>query len=519
MTNDKLQMINKYIKPKSLNYLLIKRFIWILILGFWISISVFSANAATLKKIRYKTYPFKIRVVFDLDGQTYYQVKKMDKGFTVRLFNCETENEEHRVYNVKDWVVRSLEVKKENKDIVVYFPLEYPVQYKVFPLGSPSRLVIDFGREFSRVESSKKIDDGLVYSYVTQGLKSGFVSAHVLLADPKKTEVFPALAMRSPDFFQSLMNVFTPWQKISRIHFFKDKVSSIVDKYNGIAGINGTYFSSTGRPLGVLVINQELISYPIHNRTALIIDENNKVSIDQVLLDGFVEIAGDRFEITGVNEPRDSNDVIIFTKHYGELTGTNRFGYELTVQDGKVTRGYVGNSRIPDNGFVVSFSPMFIEHVFSKVKKKDKVKIQMEMIPYSSRGSGNIRHVLGGGPRLIKKGKIYVSKNYEKFRPDIASGRAARTAVGVTKDNKIIMVTVDGKPRNRSPHERSKYAQSIGVTLEELARLMKSLGAVDALNLDGGGSTAMVINGKTINRPVNGSQRAVSNALLVRPLD
>lgn len=488
---------------------------------FWLLVFLFgfSANAATLKKIRYKPHEDKLRIVFDFDGNVLYKTKNKDNGFEIRLIDCETEYEdEHRIYNIKDWIVKSLEVIEEGKDLLVKIPLEYKVEYTITPLGGPTRLVIDFGRQFSKTEFKEEIVEGLDYFYVTQGNKTGLFGAHVLKADPKQVEVFPALAMRSPGFFDSLMNVFTPWQKLSRLHFFRDTVSSIAEKYNAVAGINGTYFSSTGSPLGVLVINQELISYPIYNRTSLIIDDKYQALIDQVILDGYVEIVGDRYEITGVNEARESNDVIVFTNHYGEYTGTNRYGYELTIKNGRVVKGQIGNSKIPDDGFVISFSPMFIEHVFEKVKINHKVKTHLQLIPYSKRIKNDVLHVLGGGPRLLRNGRVYITEHTEKFKKDITVGRAARSAVGITQNGKILLVVVDGKPRRNSPWSKSQKPQSRGVTLEELAKFMKSIGAIDAFNLDGGGSSAMVINGNVANRPVDGNQKRVSNSLLIRPI-
>ena len=69
------------------------------------------------------------------------------------------------------------------------------------------------------------------------------------------------------------------------------------------------------------------------------------------------------------------------------------------------------------------------------------------------------------------------------------------------------MVVVDG----RQPR------WSLGPSLNEFARIMRDLGAVDALNLDGGGSTEMVVNGEIVNRPSDGRQRQLSNAILVLP--
>ncbi len=96
----------------------------------------------------------------------------------------------------------------------------------------------------------------------------------------------------------------------------------------------------------------------------------------------------------------------------------------------------------------------------------------------------------------------------ERFRRDIAVGRAPRTAAGITEDGRLLLVTVNG----RQP------GLSTGMTLEELAGLMLELGARDAVNLDGGGSTTMVIRGRVFNFPSDGAERPVTGALVIVPL-
>ena len=98
-----------------------------------------------------------------------------------------------------------------------------------------------------------------------------------------------------------------------------------------------------------------------------------------------------------------------------------------------------------------------------------------------------------------------VDAQREHFQPDIAQGVSPRTAVGLTADGEILIMTVDGRVPNVSR----------GLTLPGLAKYMRELGAVDAVNLDGGGSTAMAIDGKCVNHPSDGVERAVNNALLI----
>jgi hypothetical protein len=79
--------------------------------------------------------------------------------------------------------------------------------------------------------------------------------------------------------------------------------------------------------------------------------------------------------------------------------------------------------------------------------------------------------------------------------------------VGVTDAGQLLLVVVDGR--------QSGY--SAGMTLRELADLMVSLGAREAVNLDGGGSSEMFLNGLVANRPSDGAERLVSSALVVLP--
>jgi len=116
-----------------------------------------------------------------------------------------------------------------------------------------------------------------------------------------------------------------------------------------------------------------------------------------------------------------------------------------------------------------------------------------------------VRHVMGGGPALVRDGAIAVTALQEQFKPDVTQGLAPRTAVGIGPDGEVMLVTVDGRLPNISR----------GASLNGLAAIMQGLGATDALNLDGGGSTAMAIGPSVVNKPSDGVERPVNNALLI----
>jgi Phosphodiester glycosidase len=111
---------------------------------------------------------------------------------------------------------------------------------------------------------------------------------------------------------------------------------------------------------------------------------------------------------------------------------------------------------------------------------------------------------IGGIPVLVKGGTVVASDRCQ----DYFCGRNPRTAVGITADGALLLAVVDGR----------RPGWSVGMTLEEEGALMVALGAVRAVNLDGGGSSTMVVNGRVVNHPTDSDgERSVSSAALILP--
>ncbi|MCA1720853.1 MAG: phosphodiester glycosidase family protein [Actinobacteria bacterium] len=121
-----------------------------------------------------------------------------------------------------------------------------------------------------------------------------------------------------------------------------------------------------------------------------------------------------------------------------------------------------------------------------------------------STGFAGAVDVLGGNPMLVVNGVV---KSADVDGTDRFSGPNPRTAVGQTADGRLLLVVVDGR----------EYGYSAGMTLRQLADFLLSLGSVNAINLDGGGSSTMWLNGVIANRPSDPTERPVSSALVVLP--
>ena len=117
---------------------------------------------------------------------------------------------------------------------------------------------------------------------------------------------------------------------------------------------------------------------------------------------------------------------------------------------------------------------------------------------------------IGGGPVLIKDGKIWNSTAAELFNGKngiMPDGNHPRTAVGVTAGNHILFFVCEG---------RNKDKGIAGLTTGDVAEIMKERGCIEAMNLDGGGSSCMLVNGKETIKPSDGKQRRVGSTLMIR---
>jgi len=196
----------------------------------------------------------------------------------------------------------------------------------------------------------------------------------------------------------------------------------------------------------------------------------------------------------------DGGTVSALTRRFGPYYALRSGEMAVVVKNGQVVAkpGSGGAAVYPDGFTLVASGGA--KPWLDRVQRGDQVTLHANAL-----GWEGYTTALGGGPRLLEAGRVNVTGAREAFRDDVRIGLGPRTAFGIDKAGRYIILVVDG---------RQKY-HSTGLTLTELAYTMQKLGAVDALNLDGGGSTAMTIRDRVVNRPSDGSERSVSNALLV----
>lgn len=300
-----------------------------------------------------------------------------------------------------------------------------------------------------------------------------------------------------------------------------ETTSSIAARYGAIAAVNAGFFRTTGtyrgESSGVLVLEGKLISEPIDGRAAFGLIENSlgtSVIFGHLKFSGHVESArGRRASTSGINRPRGADELIIYTPEFHRTTLTTPDGVELIARRNKVirVRDGDGSSAIPLDGFVISACGKAREWVLANLRVGSGVSLVSNLVPLESDQAGAWKHasfIAGGGPQLIKQGRLAITFEDEKVAAKFVSDRHPRTAIARVKDGRLLIVTVDG----RQP------GTSVGMPLPELASLLLEFGGADGINLDGGGSTTMVVNGKLMNTPSDQTgERPVSDALLILP--
>lgn len=406
----------------------------------------------------------------------------------------------YRQFTQKDPLLKELRIFHNRNGLRIVAELKYiGPWYGIFWDEKSKTLKMTIHRLFMKKKYTL-LAPGIKYFQIRKGLFDGPVMIQAL-----EVEVAPFVEGRK---VLEEIGAIVPGPKITLKTAFKKgglrgfmKVSDLVKQEQAFAGINGGYFAPDGHPLGLLIKDGKLVSAPIYNRTAWGIDKDGRMLMDRVSFKAEVIIKGENYELSGFNRSRYSDELVLYSSTYGLTTGTNQWGIEAVIKNGQVTAINRGNSVIPADGWVLSAHGIY-KPLLEKLKVGDKVEINLKLSPdWLKEG---IVEAIGGGPRLVEDGIVKISGKEEKFLPDILKGRAPRTAIGITPENNLLMVVVDG---------RSEY--SIGMTLRELAELMISIGASQAMNLDGGKSSTMVIRGRVFNLPSSG-EIPVHNSLIIK---
>jgi len=291
------------------------------------------------------------------------------------------------------------------------------------------------------------------------------------------------------------------WDNMDRL----ETVTSMAKRHKPIVAINGSYFNmdpGDAFPVGFLMLDGRVVYFSHTHRSAFGLTRDNIPLFGYPRTRGsiYVEDTGEYFYIDGMNRERSANQAIVYTTEFGARTTTKRSELEIVVERGVVKEIGSRNMRIPADGFVISLAGDAM-----KYKKLFRIGAPVKLYFVIEAEWLRVFNSLTGGPMLIRGGRIVVQETQsEQFKRSIHE-RNPLTAVASTANGHLLFVVVDGRRPNFS----------VGLSYMELSDFLRGIGAVNAIAMDGGGSSIMVVNGETVNKPSDGSPRSVTNALCV----
>ena len=347
--------------------------------------------------------------------------------------------------------------------------------------------------------SSMRLGPGLTYQRFED--RPGPVVVHVVRLDPAEA---PTVDLGAGG---SVMGSFSRPSVIGRAH-------------GALVAINADFGSLHGFPIHPFLMDGNLMGRGVQNGTSFAVayDETAAfVGPPRPVVDGLLESGNVDFRVSGWNSHRPADGAIAAFTRYGA-------GVHRPPRSGCAAR-LVADGPLGWAALEAGVSRRYTVDVVRCVSPPRRVGAREVVLASRGRGQGadairamqrgdrvrltwtvgwpRVLDAVGGMPRLVDDGRSVAPTCRSSF-----CRRHPRTGIGVTSDGRIVLAVVDGRSR-----------RSVGMTLRRFARTFVDIGAVEAVNLDGGGSSVMWIKGKGIvNSPSDpGGERAVVNALMILP--
>lgn len=325
----------------------------------------------------------------------------------------------------------------------------------------------------------------------------------------------------------------------------RETTSELAAARGAVAAVNAGYFAfapqngAPGDPAGAGAYDGVLVSEPVDGRPVLSVDRDGRARIERLSWSAVVELPGGTQVLDGTDRVpglvrncggeasdrptsaplhdvtcTDADELVTLTPRFGASTPVGPGAEAVLDRHGRVLRvlGTRGTVLAPDQTGLQGTGAAAA--AVAALQPGDRISTRTELT--SDVGKARVADsVVNGGPLLVQDGQDRITQAADGFvrpaDPSFSYGfvakRNPRTFALTDTRGRLLLVTVDGRS-----------TRDLGLSIPETADVARSLGAVDALNLDGGGSTAMVVGGQRVSRPSDATgERGVGDALLLLP--
>ncbi|MFB2880866.1 phosphodiester glycosidase family protein [Aerosakkonemataceae cyanobacterium BLCC-F46] len=439
---------------------------------------------AIIQEIRQANQDWGERIIVDLDRSTPWQVIQDTKTVTIKI-DAQANPELLQRFQTPD---STLQVESAENQILLKMSIPDGLRPRVWSLANPDRIIIDLAPEVLQ-ELDIAWTPGIRYKQQIVTLDNSRFPVILLEINPRQRGL-------------KLKPIWGNSQTLIGIN----PLVTVARESQAAAAINGGYFNrNTQLPLGAIRQDGNWISSPILNRGAIAWNDNSEFKISRLTLqETLTTSSGHKLPIVNSNSGYTQPGIARYTPNWGTVYNplTNNETL-IVIQNNQVQNilpgAIVGQTSlpIPSNGYILAIRGNLDWQPEIYLPLGTTVTFQSETFPPEF---NRYPHIIGAGPILLLNSRIVLDAQAEQFRDSFIKESAHRSVIATNRMGTILIATVG----NRSG--------GVGPTLSEIAEIMQRLGAIDALNLDGGSSTSLYLGGQLINRSPNTAAR-IHNSL------
>jgi hypothetical protein len=450
-----------------------------------------STPAAQVKGVRQGKQSWGDRIVIDLDQPTPWRVLE-DKGSAVVTIDAPSAPALQAFRGTRGNRLTALSVSNQGNKTVLNLGLPEGIRPRVWALTEPNRLLIDI-RPDSMPQQDILWAPGVRWRQQTVSANGANFPVISLEIDVRQ----PGVSLKPILSSSSTVVGIAPLQATAQ----RAKVA---------AAINAGFFNrNTQLPLGAIRRDESWMSGPILNRGAIAWNATGESTVGRLSLNETISTStGQRYPVLYFNTGYVGSGVSHYTTGWGNSYNTILDNEVLvTVRNGQVVKQQQGGKAgkvsvvIPEDGYLIVIRSDRDAAAAFGVGTAVQTETGTQPADF-----GQYTQIVGAGPLLVQNRQIVLDGESEQFATAFVQQAAARSVIGSTAEGTLLLVAV---------HNRLNGA---GPTLREAAQIMLQLGAVNALNLDGGSSTTLYLGGQLLDRIPSTAAR-VNNGIgvFIRP--
>lgn len=433
-----------------------------------------STPSAKVTRVRQGRQDWGDRVVVDLDRSAPWQIEERSESLTVTI-DAAIDSAVVKSFKAGSATyMNALKVESSGNRTVIRVGFGASVRPRVWAIPNSNRLLIDIRRD-SLVERDILWAPGVRWQQRFVSLGTNRFPVVSLEIDPRQPGVSVKPIVSNPTAANGTAPLVTTAQKIQ-----------------AAAAINGGFFNRNNQlPLGAIRRDNQWISGPILNRGAIGWNDSGDVAVGHLKLQETLRTSnGHHLPVVYVNSGYVGVGVYRHTQEWGtQYTPILNNEKIVTVRNDRVTNqqqaGVAGQNpiSIPADGYLLIVRGD--DDAFNALTVGTSIEIETATRPTEF---DQYPQIVGAGPLLVQNRQVVLNAQAEQFSEAFRQQSAPRSVIATTVEGNLMLVAVHNRIGGSGP------------TLTEVAQLMRQMGVVNALNLDGGSSTTLYLGGRLLDR-------------------